>query len=125
MPHFSHEQLAKMTQIDYDREMAFIVTRKHHAKDCTLGVSRVLMDPDNAIAEFAIVIGSQYQGLGLGRLLLQAAIDYCKEQGVASVQGTTLWENTGMIELARKLGFTVHRDFEEGTIEMILALNNE
>ena len=45
MPHFSHEQLAKMTQIDYDREMAFIVTRKHHAKDCTLGVSRVLMDP--------------------------------------------------------------------------------
>ena len=84
-----------------------------------------LWTQDNAIAEFAIVIGSQYQGLGLGRLLLQAAIDYCKEQGVASVQGTTLWENTGMIELARKLGFTVRRDFEEGTIEMILPLNNE
>ncbi|WP_105264793.1 bifunctional acetate--CoA ligase family protein/GNAT family N-acetyltransferase [Pseudoalteromonas sp. T1lg76] len=123
MPHFSHEQLAKMTQIDYDREMAFIVTRKQGGENVTLGVSRVLMDPDNLVGEFAIVVGSQAQGLGLGRILLGAAVDYCQQQGVGSIEGMTLWENTGMIELARKLGFTISRDFEEGTIHMRRELN--
>ncbi|MFY8274311.1 bifunctional acetate--CoA ligase family protein/GNAT family N-acetyltransferase [Pseudoalteromonas sp. SSDWG2] len=123
MPQFTHEQLAKMTQIDYDREMAFIVTRKQQGGDVTLGVSRVLMDPDNHVAEFAIVVGSNKQGLGLGRVLMTAAIDYCQQQGVAIIEGVTLFENSGMIELARKLGFTITRDFEEGTIHMKKELN--
>ncbi|MEO2280559.1 bifunctional acetate--CoA ligase family protein/GNAT family N-acetyltransferase [Pseudoalteromonas pernae] len=123
MPQFTHDQLAKMTQIDYDREMAFIVSKKVDGEDVTLGVSRVLMDPDNLVAEFAIVVGSNQQGLGLGRILMNAAIDYCQRQGVGSIEGMTLFENSGMIELARKLGFTIKRDFEEGTIHMSKALN--
>ena len=111
-----------MTQIDYDREMAFIVTQKIDGKSHTLGVSRVLMDPDNLEAEFAIVIRSDQKGLGLGRVLLQIAIDHCQHQGVGKVTGITLPENTGMIELARKLGFKIARDFEEGTVTMNLNL---
>ncbi|MCP4058912.1 MAG: GNAT family N-acetyltransferase, partial [Pseudoalteromonas sp.] len=64
-----------------------------------------------------------YQGLGLGRLLMSAAINHCKRQGVEVIEGITLPENTGMIELARKLGFTISRDFEEGSINMLLKLN--
>ena len=56
LPEFNHEQLAKMTQIDYDREMAFIVSAPHKSAYRTLGVSRVLMDPDNLSAEFAVVV---------------------------------------------------------------------
>ncbi|CCQ09861.1 Protein acetyltransferase [Pseudoalteromonas luteoviolacea B = ATCC 29581] len=122
LPQFTHEQLAKMTQIDYDREMAFIVTQPYHSSYRTLGVSRVLMDPDNLVAEFAIVVRSDCQGLGLGRILMQAAIDHCRRQGVRAIEGITLPENIGMIELSKRLGFTVTRDFEEGTIEMKLAL---
>lgn len=122
LPQFNHDQLAKMTQIDYDREMAFIVTQVHQNEPRTLGVSRVIMDPDNLHAEFAIVVQSQSQGLGLGRLLMDAAINHCKRQGVESIEGITLPENTGMIELARKLGFTITRDFEEGSVNMTLRL---
>ena len=122
LPQFNHDQLAKMTQIDYDREMAFIVCQRFEGKTRTLGVSRVIMDPDNLHAEFAIVVRSDCQGLGLGRILMTAAINHCKRQGVESIEGITLPENTGMIELARKLGFKISRDFEEGSINMVLKL---
>jgi acetyltransferase len=122
LPQFNHDQLAKMTQIDYDREMAFIVTQKNQGETRTLGVSRVIMDPDNLHAEFAIVVRSDCQGLGLGRILMEAAINHCKRQGVEIIEGITLPENTGMIELARKLGFKISRDFEEGSINMALSL---
>ncbi len=120
LPQFNHDQLAKMTQIDYDREMAFIVCQRSEGKTRTLGVSRVIMDPDNIHAEFAIVVRSDCQGLGLGRILMNAAINHCKRQGIEWIEGITLPENTGMIELARKLGFKVSRDFEEGSINMVL-----
>ncbi|MEC4087718.1 bifunctional acetate--CoA ligase family protein/GNAT family N-acetyltransferase [Pseudoalteromonas rubra] len=122
LPQFTHEQLAKMTQIDYDREMAFIITEPYKSAQRTLGVSRVLMDPDNLLAEFAVVVRSDCQGLGLGKLLMEAAIDYCKRQRVGCIEGITLPENTGMIGLAKKLGFTVTRDFEEGTVVMKMPL---
>jgi acetyltransferase len=123
LPQFNHDQLAKMTQIDYDREMAFIVSQEQNGSACTLGVSRVLMDPDKLDAEFAIVVRSDCQGLGLGTILMNAAIEHCKNQGVKQIAGLTLPENTGMIELARKLGFKITRDFEEGSINMVLKLN--
>ncbi|MDO6465587.1 bifunctional acetate--CoA ligase family protein/GNAT family N-acetyltransferase [Pseudoalteromonas carrageenovora] len=123
LPQFNHDQLAKMTQIDYDREMAFIVCQRFEGKTRTLGVARVIMDPDNLHAEFATVVRSDYQGLGLGTILMTAAINHCKRQGVETVEGITLPENTGMIELARKLGFKISRDFEEGSINMVLKLN--
>ncbi|MFC0118093.1 GNAT family N-acetyltransferase [Pseudoalteromonas xiamenensis] len=122
LPQFNHEQLAKMTQIDYDREMAFIVTEPYKSTYRTLGVSRVLMDPDNLIAEFAVVVRSDCQGLGLGKILMTAAIEHCKKQGVEIIEGITLPENKGMIELSKRLGFVVSRDFEEGTIHMKLVL---
>lgn len=123
LPEFNHEQLAKMTQIDYDREMAFIVSAPYKSASRTLGVSRVLMDPDNQTAEFAVVVRSGCQGLGLGKLLMNAAIDHCRKQGVGVIEGITLPENKGMIELSKRLGFAVSRDFEEGTINMRLELN--
>ncbi|MGO2010805.1 MAG: bifunctional acetate--CoA ligase family protein/GNAT family N-acetyltransferase [Pseudoalteromonas sp.] len=122
LPQFNHDQLAKMTQIDYDREMAFIVTQNNQGQSQTLGVSRVLLDPDKLHAEFAIVVGSKSQGLGLGKILMNAAISHCQSQGVQEISGITLPENTGMIELARKLGFVISRDFEEGSINMHLDL---
>ena len=80
------------------------------------------MDPDNLVAEFAVVVRSDLKGLGLGRILMQSVIDHCKLQKVQLIEGITLPENTGMIELSRKLGFKVSRDFEEGTVIMKMPL---
>ncbi|UUZ49326.1 acetate--CoA ligase family protein [Massilia sp. B-10] len=71
-------QLARFTQIDYDREMAFIATRPGaDGQPETLGVARVVADPDNIEAEFAVTVRSDLKGHGLGAILMNKLIDYC------------------------------------------------
>jgi acetyltransferase len=104
----SPSQLARLTQIDYDREMAFIATveREGGAWE-TLGVARAIADPDNETAEFAIVVRSDLHGRGLGRMLLGKLVDYCRRRGTGQLVGETLVDNHGMIPLAKALSFDV------------------
>lgn len=119
----SHEEMAKMTQIDFDREMAFIASfRDHDDNFHTLGVVRAITDPENAETEFAVVIRSDLQGQGLGKKLMVKMIEYCKSRGTETMMGITLPQNAGMVSLSRKLGFAVKFDIEEGWVEMKLAL---
>lgn len=68
---FTHDDLANMTQIDYDREMAIVAVRRSGAGEEILGVTRAISDPDNVDAEFAVLVRSDLKGLGLGRRLLE------------------------------------------------------
>lgn len=123
LPQFSHEQMARLAQIDYAREMAFIaVANNGEHKEEILGVVRVQIDPDNTQAEFAMAVRSELKGIGLGGKLLQKMIDYCRNQGAQQLTGCTMLENSGMANLARKLGFTVKFNRDDGLIDMTLTL---
>ncbi|SFB89654.1 bifunctional acetate--CoA ligase family protein/GNAT family N-acetyltransferase [Massilia yuzhufengensis] len=114
----SPQQLARFTQIDYAREMAFIATRtRPGAGDETLGVARVLLDPDGVRAEFAVTVRTDLKGRGLGRLLMGCLLDYCAARGVTVVEGVALAENTPMQALAQALGFALLPG-EPGTVAM-------
>jgi acetyltransferase len=113
----SGAQLARFTQIDYAREMAFILTRPKPDGAETLGVVRVVSDPDNIAGEFAIVVRSDMQGQGLGSILMAALVDYCRERGLREITGVALAENLGMHALARHNGFSV-RDDGEGAVAL-------
>ncbi|MBQ0756259.1 MAG: bifunctional acetate--CoA ligase family protein/GNAT family N-acetyltransferase [Amphritea sp.] len=121
----THQELANWTQIDYDREMAFIVTspRKDEAGWETLGVVRAVTDADNIRAEFSVVIRDDLQGEGLGVVLMQKSIDYCKARGTLLLVGSTLTSNKSMQGLALKLGFKNHYNMEEDVVEMEMMLN--
>lgn len=118
----SPAQLARFTQIDYAREMAFIATRDTAEGAETLGVARVVADPDNVTGEFAIVVRSDLKRRGLGALLFDCLLDYCRARGLRQVMGVTLAENGAMQHLARSRGFTVTPG-EEGEVTMRLTLS--
>ena len=108
MPELQPSQLARFTQIDYDREIAFIATRKRaDGSFATLGVARAIMDPDNVQAEFAVIVRSDLKGLGLGTILMHKLIDYCRHRGTREMIGETLSQNVGLLNLVRRLGFEV------------------
>lgn len=110
-PHrLSHDEMARLTQIDYEREMAFIAV---DADQRTLGVGRLVRDPDNLEAEFALLVRSDLQRQGLGRLLMQTLLDHAVAQGTGQVVGHVLRENHGMLALVRRLGFEVRPDPDE------------
>jgi len=119
-------QLARLTQIDYDREMAFIAVRK---KDDgvweTLGVARAVSDPDNITTEFAIIVRSDLKGQGLGRILMDKLIDYCRSRDTLEMVGEALAENTGILKMVNKLGFKVERIPDSGTIAFRLDLKGK
>ncbi|MDB5958842.1 MAG: family acetyltransferase [Massilia sp.] len=115
-------QLARFTQIDYAREMAFIASRPGaDGAGETLGVVRVVIDPDNIAGEFAIVVRSDLKGCGLGRLLMACLLDYCRARGLAVVRGIALAENVHMQRLARAVGFQLQPEVD-GCVELVLTL---
>ncbi|WP_291323414.1 bifunctional acetate--CoA ligase family protein/GNAT family N-acetyltransferase [Desulfonatronospira sp.] len=124
---FSHAQLAQLTQIDYDREMAFIASAlEGEAHRETLGVVRCYFDPDNISGEFAIVVRSDLKGRGLGTLLMDKMIRYCRHRGLQELTAYALRENTGMHALAEKFGFRMEKDPEDPeTILLKLDLNQQ
>lgn len=121
----THQELASWTQIDYDREMAFIVSAPSLDGQGpeTLGVVRVVTDPDNIKSEFSIVIRDDLQGEGLGVILMRKAVEYCKSRNTLMIEGSTLPTNKGMQGLAMKLGFTNTFNMEEEVVDMKMMLN--
>ncbi len=116
-------QLARFTQIDYDREMAFIATRPGASGVAeTLGVARVVADPDNVQAEFAVTVRSDLKGHGLGAILMEKLIAYCRARGTREIVGEAMPQNTRVIRLARRLGFEVTPNPVEETVHMSLTL---
>ena len=97
----SHELAARLTQIDYDREMAFLLIDGSEL----LGVGRLAADPGFEQAEFALLVASDRQGHGYGSLLLNHVLQYARARGIQRVMGHVLRENHKMLELTKRMGF--------------------
>ncbi len=101
-----HSEMARLTQIDYDREMAFIaVGDDDHGQEETLGVVRTVTDSLNEMAEFSIIVRSDIKGQGLGPRLLDKMIRYCRERGTQRMVGQVLADNRRMLQMVQAMGF--------------------
>jgi acetyltransferase len=103
----SPRDLASLTQIDYERAMAFIAEVRDATTGAneTLGVARAHADPDNVEAEFAILVRSDLKARGLGSALLSKLVRYCEARGIQRIVGEVLAENSRMLHLAKHCGF--------------------
>jgi acyl-CoA synthetase (NDP forming)/RimJ/RimL family protein N-acetyltransferase len=120
----SPSEAARLTQIDYDRDMALVALRQRpgqHAEGC--GVARLVRDADGERAEFAIILLHEATGMGLSSLLLRRLIHYARSQNLGELFGEILRENRPMLELCRAMGFQLRRCAEDsGVIIATLAL---
>jgi acetyl-CoA synthetase (ADP-forming)/acetyltransferase len=119
-------QLARLTQIDYDRAMAFIATRPGpDGMPATLGVVRAVADPDNRSAEFAIAVRSDLKGQGLGVILFGKLVDYFRARGTGSLTGDALAENIGVQKLVRRFGGMAAAGDEAGIVRLVVPLHGK
>lgn len=122
MKFLSHEMAAFLTQIDYDREMALVLCEPTAQKEPVMyGMVRLSADPDNAHAEFDILIQQDMTGMGLGPMLMRRIIDYARKRGIGELYGEVLAENGPMLSLCEAFGFTKRRDPEDSGV-MIVSL---
>jgi acetyltransferase len=108
MKEFTHEFIARLTQLDYARAMAFVAFDE--ATQEMLGVVRIHSDSIYQNGEYAILLRSDLKGRGLGWALMQLMIEYAKSEGLAMISGDVLSENTVMLEMCRHLGFEIKTD---------------
>jgi acetyltransferase len=117
----SAEQVARLTQIDYEREMAFIAVADTTGE--TVGVARLVRDMHGAEAEFAVVVQPDMKGRGIGRHLMERLIAWGRGEGIGEIVGQVLADNQPMLGFARRLGFSLHRKKgEEDVVEARLRL---
>jgi acetyltransferase len=114
--HFGHAYVARFTQIDYARAMAFIAIET--ATNSMLGVVRLHSDANYETGEFAILLRSDFKGRGLGWLLMQQIIDYARSEGLKTIEGQILRENSTMLTMCRELGFAVSPDPNDPNISL-------
>jgi acetyltransferase len=114
---FSHGFIARFTQIDYARAMAFIAIEETTGQ--MLGVVRVHADSEYRTAEYAILVRSDLKGHGLGWLLMELMIEYARTEGLESIRGQVLQENRTMLQMCRQLGFHIAPDPDESSIVIV------
>ncbi len=118
----SPAQLARLTRLDYERDMAFIAVRE--ATGETVGVARLVHEDDNAgEGEFAVVVQPDVRGRGLATHLMRRLLEWAPRHGLREVVGEILADNREMLALARRLGFRLqHSVVDPGVIEARLSL---
>ncbi|MDO9243536.1 MAG: bifunctional acetate--CoA ligase family protein/GNAT family N-acetyltransferase [Rhodocyclaceae bacterium] len=120
----SQAQLVRLTQIDYDREMAFVALTELAGREVEVGVARYAMNPDGESCEFAVVVADAWQGKGLARRLMGVIIDTARSRGIKFMNGDFLAENRRMIQFVSGLGFVLSPHPEDpGLKRGVLALN--
>ena len=105
--HLSHEQAARFTQIDYDREMAIIALLEENNQVRSIGVNRLSYEPRRDQHEFAIVVADEFQGSGVGTILMRRLLEIARDRRIKHIFGVVLAENQKMIDFCRAFDFVV------------------
>ena len=109
-----HQLAARLSQIDYDREMALIAFPA--GQETALGVVRFVADPDNRRAEYAIALRSDWKGRGLGYFLMGRILEIAARRGVGELIGDVRRENEPMLQMAHEFGFAVEMHPDEADL---------
>ncbi|CFN61614.1 acyl-CoA synthetase [Bordetella pertussis] len=126
MRELTPRMVARYTQVDYHRELALVAAtqvpnpaNRGHPREVIIGFAHYLRNPDGRGAEYALVIGDDWQRRKLGGQLMSALIDAAREQGLEYIDGLVLSTNRPMLTLMTRLGFTNDADPEDPTMRRV------
>ena len=113
-----------LATVDYQSRMAFVALCKKNGRDIVIGVARyALLDPAHpGIAESAVVVQDEYQGRGLGTLLLKRLVIYARAKDIYHLRGNLQVGNNRMLDLVKNSGLTYKTRFAEGIWQVDIDL---
>ncbi len=111
--------LVRFTQIDYDREMAFIGVVELEGTEVEVGVCRYISNPDGESCEFALVVADAWHHQGIGLKLMATLIDVARAKGLKRMEGEVLANNRAMLGLVERLGFAVMTSPDDPGIKQV------
>lgn len=123
----THARLSQICFVDYDRQMVLVAerTRPETGQREIVGVARLVRTLQPGQAEFAVLIADDFQGRGLGTELARTLLQIAREEKIDTVYAEILAENSGMVDLCRRVGFNCQLQLEEQTIHAEFKTNND
>jgi len=120
----THERLTRMCFIDYDRQMALVAERVNPAggQRQILGVARLVKSPLANDGEVAVIISDAWHGRGLGSQLTERLIGFARDEKVARLNASVLYENRPMLRILEKNGFRLIPSTDPETVEATMEL---
>ena len=115
----TEEMLARLTQIDYSREMALVAVTQDQSPETELGVARYAINPDGLSCEFALVVANNIAGKGLGQKLMIALMEAARSKGLEVIEGEVLSHNHNMLKLMNRIGFSIKPHSEDAGIMQV------
>ena len=119
---WTHEMLIRFTQNDYDREMGLMAIGQPPGPEIMMGVSRLVMEANRETGEFAVIVADPWQGKGLGPKLVEEVTGIARERGVKLLWGEVLASNQPMLDMVKRLGFSLTRQIESQTFRVEMEL---
>jgi acetyltransferase len=111
------EMIARLTQIDYDRDMALVaVSDEGSGRERIIGAVRYARDPDPRTAEFAVVVADRWQGKGLASSMMERLMQHARSVGIEDLSGSVIARNSSMLELMHHLGFRTEAMPDDGMV---------
>lgn len=119
---FTPKQLARLTQIDYHRDIALAAVVQHEDHEELIGIARYMLLPNSSSAEFALVVQDAYQGQGIGSTLMTSLFEVARDQQLKEIEGMVLGKNSNMLELMSRLGFRIEIDPEDHALRRVVKI---
>lgn len=119
------KQLARLTQIDYHRDMALAAVIEHADHEEIIGVARYMLLPNGNSAEFALVVQDDFQGQGIGAKLMTSLFEVARDQQLKELEGIVLAKNANMLGLMSALGFTIEPDPDDYAMRRVVKRLDE
>jgi acetyltransferase len=112
----THEMATRFCFIDYDRELAIVAEVEDQNQRKLIGVARLVADVDHHEAEYAILVGDLWQGIGLGSLLTDFCLSICEQWGIRKVVAEVASQNDRMVGMFQRRGFELDRTTSSETV---------
>jgi acyl-CoA hydrolase/RimJ/RimL family protein N-acetyltransferase len=118
-----HNRLQVFCNVDYDTEMALVVSFGEAAHEELIGVGRYMTAPGKRSAEMAFVIRDDWQRLGLGTHLFKRLVEIASRNGIHTFNADVLPENSGMLKIFHRSGLNTETVTEEGVVRVTMRLS--
>ena len=118
---FSDKEIAFFTNIDFANHGALVALADEEGRKIIIGGGRcIITEPGKA--EIAFLVIDDYQGQGLGSLLMRHLALIARKAGLTELIAEVLPENTALRKVFSKFGFQACRGSDPRVVHLVLEL---
>ena len=115
---FGRSEVEGVSQIDYVNALTIVAVTGDFGFERAVGVGEYMLDPAKNLAEIAFSVHKDFQGKGLGRILMEKLTRAARENGITGLMAYTSPGNQAMINLFNALPYRI-KTFYDGDMLLL------